>query len=79
MSKVKIISNEPGKCPYCTSLKIEYDALYRDTNYVIYPARCKSCHRIFEEWYRVTFEGINVGRNCEYQAEDYDEIEYEED
>ena len=75
--KVKILSNEPGTCPYCNSTNIDYnESSYKDGPYQIYPALCTNCHRVFEEWYKLEFLGLNVGHDCRYQAEDHDEIEY---
>lgn len=77
--EVKIKCNEPGRCPYCESEDIQYDAMeYANYgNYVYYPATCNKCHLYFQEWYHLSFEGMNVGNAGQYQAEEFDSVEYE--
>ena len=75
--KVKILRESVGVCPYCESENIEYSSLEHKDVYVYYPCTCKNCNRYFEEWYTLTFAGMNVGEQGQYQAEDYDEIEYD--
>lgn len=78
--KVKIISNEDGKCPYCNSTDINYDAFEAELpSYVYQPCFCNTCKRYFEAWYDLHFTGHSVGDMAEYEAADVinTEIEYE--
>lgn len=68
MEKVKILSNEEDKCPYCNSRNISYDAAEFDEGMVHYPCECLSCKRHFEQWYELKFVGHNVGNSGEYDA-----------
>ena len=76
--KVKIISNEQGKCPYCNSHNIEYSSADFEENMVYYQCECEECKRYFEEWYELKFAGHNGGRNGNYLVDDVinKEIEY---
>lgn len=80
MSKVKIISNIVGVCPYCNSTNTEYHSLKVEDDHIYYPATCDKCGRYFEEWYYLKFVGHNVGASGEYEAYYVldEEIEYKE-
>lgn len=80
MSKVKIISNRLGVCPYCNSERIEYMPSRNEVDMIYYPCTCRNCKRYFEEWYSLRFDGHNVGAHGEHEASyvldkeiDYDE------
>lgn len=81
MSKVKIISNRAGVCPYCNSTNIKYRPLILEGDHIYYPATCDKCGRYFEEWYSLSFVGHNVGASGEHEASYVldEEIEYEEE
>lgn len=70
MSKVKIISNRLGVCPYCESNDIYYEPANDEVDMLYYPCTCKKCNRYFEEWYSLHFEGHNVGPYGEHEAID---------
>lgn len=78
--KVKIISNEDGKCPYCNSTDINYDAFESELPFYVYqPCICNTCKRYFEAWYDLHFAGHSVGDMGDYEAADVinTEIEYD--
>ena len=79
--KVKIISNQLGKCPYCNSEKIHHSFVQFEFDQMYFKCRCDECNKYFEEWNSLTFTGYNVGRRGEYEASEYlnKVIEYMED
>ena len=86
MSKVKIISNQAGVCPYCNSENIDYGVAKFEPNYIYYPCTCNECKKYFEEWNELNFSGNNVGSSGEYEASEclekkieYDEVELDID
>lgn len=77
MSKVKVLSNEEGRCPYCNSENIEYVGWDReDFGMLYYKCECEDCKRYFEEWYKLQFAGLNVGADGCIEAVVGDEIDY---
>lgn len=76
--KIKLKKIEQGVCPYCGSSDIEYGASEPyDDMMECYPADCNDCHRHFEEWYKLSFVGHNVGDSCEITTNDGDEEGFE--
>lgn len=78
--KIKILSNNPGQCPYCNSENITYSSIEEPINnigYIYKECHCNDCGLYFEEWYTLQFEGMNVGDHGQFQAEDFEEIEYD--
>lgn len=79
MSKVKILSNESGQCPYCNSRNIEYGRLeYEGFDLLYYKCECEDCGRYFEEWCSISFVGHNVGADGCTEAVVGKEIEYKD-
>jgi hypothetical protein len=68
MSKVKIISNKQGHCPYCDSVNVNYESFEFEDDHIKYPAECLDCKRYFEEWFYLKFVGHNVGSHGEHEA-----------
>ena len=59
--KIKLGKIEQGVCPYCGSVDIDYGVMEIEDDCVYYPAHCNDCKRDFNEWYRLEFDGHNVG------------------
>lgn len=79
MSRVKIISNKQGQCPYCGSVDINYGSIQIEEDHIYYPAECNDCYKYFEEWHYLKFIGHNVGCYGQYDADEYlnEEIDYD--
>ena len=76
--KVKIISNQLGKCPYCNSENIQHKFAQFELDMMYFKCVCDDCNRYFEEWNSISFTGYNVGSRGQYEASEYlgKEIEY---
>lgn len=49
-------------CPYCGSRDITYEGINVALGQRIYRhCSCNSCDHDFEQWYELTFTGINIG------------------
>lgn len=58
---MKKLLNEVGKCPFCESDDLDYDAMEpEDGNMIYYPWTCNNCGKHGEEWYTMTFAGHSI-------------------
>lgn len=68
--KIRLKEIEQNVCPYCGSDDIEYGPSEHVDEMEYYPAVCKICGRKFEEWYRLSFVGHNVGPSLDITLDD---------
>lgn len=49
-------------CPYCNSTDIEYGSLELTLDQQLYRrCFCPNCEHKFEQWYELSFLGVNIG------------------
>lgn len=58
------MSHTEDHCPYCNSrrLQIKQD-FYVGRKHKYDLCRCKDCHRIFEQWFKITFVSHQIYKN----------------
>jgi len=47
-------------CPKCNSSSVDYDAIDVSEEQVYYPATCKKCGCIWNEYYNLVFDDIDI-------------------
>lgn len=83
--KVKILSNEENKCPYCNCEDFYHisDDFFKgwDGTTIVRTMECRSCLRVFEQRFKLQFISNFVGEDKDISARDAlgEEIDYEEE
>lgn len=85
MAKVKILSDEEGRCPYCNCEDFYHieDEFFSDISgtCIFRKLECKSCLRHFGKWFKLTFVSNGVGDFKDIDAKGVlgQEIDYKEE
>lgn len=80
MNKVKVISNEENRCPYCDCEdSYHVEDLWFSNIELSRRRECKSCGRYYEQWMTLKFSTNGVGINCSEDARDVlgQEVDYD--